>query len=85
MSNLIALQKEVCSRFLEVLRARNRTKLSVSEATGIPYSTLNRKLKGRGEFTLSELVVLADELRVHPSALLPESILVPHASHSEVA
>lgn len=80
MTNTIRVCDSVAERIAKAIATAKRTKVSVSEGTGIPYITINRKLKGRGEFSLSELVLIADELGVHPSELLPESIAQRHSS-----
>lgn len=48
-----------------------RTKRSVSDETGIPYPTLNRKLAAKTDFSFRELLALADALNVAPSAFTP--------------
>ena len=53
------------------LAAAGATKVALSEATGIPYPTLNRKLAAHRDFTLSELLSIAEALRVPPSSLIP--------------
>lgn len=48
-----------------------RSKQSLSDETGIPYSTLNRKLAAKTEFTFSELYAIASALGVSPAVLVP--------------
>lgn len=48
-----------------------RTNRSVSDETGIPYPTLNRKLAAKTEFRFSELLAIADALGVSPSRFTP--------------
>lgn len=38
----------------------------LAEASGIPRTTLQRKLKGAAEFTGGELIVLGDQMNVNP-------------------
>lgn len=57
-----------------------RTKVWVSDRTGIPYSTLNRKLAGKGDFTFSELLLIAEVLGVEPSAFTPPAFAQAVAS-----
>ena len=40
-----------------------RTKRAVADETGIPYPTLNRKISGKRDFTLSELLSIAEPTR----------------------
>ena len=53
------------------IKSTGRTKLWLSEDTGIPYSTLNRKLAGKGDFTFSELLLIAESLGVSPATFTP--------------
>lgn len=55
----------------EAIADSGRTKRSISDETGIPYPTLNRKLAAKGEFTFSELLSLAEALAVSPTAFTP--------------
>lgn len=48
-----------------------RSKQSISDETGIPYSTLNRKVAGKTEFLFSELYLIAEAVGVPPSAFTP--------------
>lgn len=69
MSNYLAGQ---VGRAVSVaLLDAGRTKRSISDETGIPYSTLNRKVAGKAEFSLSELLLIAEAIGTTPSALLP--------------
>lgn len=43
----------------------------LAAATGIPFSTLRRKLAAPEQFTMADLLVIAEALGVAPSALLP--------------
>ncbi|MBG6083281.1 helix-turn-helix domain-containing protein [Zhihengliuella flava] len=47
------------------------TKVAVSDETGIPYPTLNRKLAAKTEFSFRELLLLAEALNVEPSTFTP--------------
>lgn len=49
----------------------DRSKAWVAQATGIPYSTLGRKLLGRSEFNFSELLLIAEVLGVSPARFVP--------------
>ncbi|MDR2257026.1 MAG: helix-turn-helix domain-containing protein [Arthrobacter sp.] len=53
------------------------TKLAVSEASGIPYATLNRKLAAKADFGFRDLMTLAETLGVHPSAFIPPMFASP--------
>lgn len=54
-----------------------RSKRSVSDETGIPYPTLNRKLKAQTEFSFSELFLLAEALGVPPWTFTPGAFARP--------
>lgn len=45
----------------------------LAEQSGIPYSTLNRKLSGIGTFNMVEIFRIAQALQVEPVKLLPSS------------
>ncbi|WP_437582685.1 hypothetical protein ACSAGD_10505 [Paramicrobacterium sp. CJ85] len=48
-----------------------RTKKWTAEKSAIPTTTFNRKLRGGAEFTIGEVLRVADALSVHPYDLLP--------------
>ena len=47
------------------------TKRFVSEKSGMPYSSLNSKLKGYRGFDLDDILALAEAIGESPSELLP--------------
>lgn len=49
-----------------------RSQMWVSRKTGIPLTTLRRKLDGHSDFLLSEVAKIAMALERHPAELLPE-------------
>ena len=69
MSNSVA--ESVAKLVREAISESGRTKMSLSDKTGIPYPTLNRKLAGKTEFSFSELLELAEALGVSPAAFTP--------------
>lgn len=46
-------------------------KTAVSEKTGMPYSTLNSKLKGYSAFTVEELFKIAIAVNADPMDFMP--------------
>jgi len=48
-----------------------KSKSWLAEATGIPYSTLGRKLLGKTEFNFSELLSIAEALEISPARFVP--------------
>lgn len=72
MSNSPREVAEQCAAAVQsAISASGKTKLSISEHTGIPYATLNRKLAGKSEFTFAELFLLAEDLGVNPATFTP--------------
>ena len=55
----------------EAIADAGRSKTSVSDETGIPYPTLNRKTAGKSEFSFSELLLIAEALGVSPTRFTP--------------
>lgn len=53
-----------------LLAERGDTIIGLSEVTGIPISTLNRRMNGLSPFTVDELEVIAGHLKVSTAALL---------------
>lgn len=69
MINSVA--SEVGSVVDSAIKSAGRTKVSVSEESGIPYPTLNRKVAGKSEFSFTELLLIAECLGVSPSIFVP--------------
>lgn len=69
MINSVA--SEVGSIVESAIKSAGRTKVSVSEETGIPYPTLNRKVAGKSEFSFTELLLIAECLQVSPAEFVP--------------
>jgi hypothetical protein len=55
----------------QAILVSGKSKLAVSDATDIPRTSLHRKLKGTGEFTMSELYRIAVFIGVHPHTFEP--------------
>lgn len=55
----------------EAIADAGRSKTSLSDETGIPYPTLNRKVAGKTEFSFAELFLIAEALGVAPSMFTP--------------
>lgn len=45
-------------------------KTFLCEKTGMPYSTLNSKLRAYSSFTVAEIYAIADALKISPNPLL---------------
>jgi transcriptional regulator with XRE-family HTH domain len=66
---------EVARRIAATITNKNRSKLSVADAAGIPNTTFDRKLRGASHFTIDEVARVADALDIHPGKLFPPSLL----------
>jgi len=83
MSNVNAW---VGNRVDETIREKGMTKRFVSEKSGMPYSSLNSKLKGYRGFDLDDILALAEAIGESPSELLPPQFTkdVPALAEGEV-
>lgn len=58
------------------------TRTDLAARTGIAYSTLNRKLDGRSDFSVQELVSVAEAIGAEPlnfvQSLLKDALSAPH-------
>lgn len=83
MSNVNAW---VGNRVDEKNREKGMTKRFVSEKSGMPYSSLNSKLKGYRGFDLDDILALAEAIGEPPSELLPPQFTkdVPALAEGEV-
>jgi transcriptional regulator with XRE-family HTH domain len=70
MSNgdILGAIAEAVERAIRDSGLRRRT---IVEETGIPYSTLSRKLTGKTPFTLTELCLISEATGVSPSSFMP--------------
>lgn len=69
------LNEWITRKIQEALRKERRDKTWLSDQTGIPYSTLNRKMAGRAEFRFSELLTIAEVLNLAPQTFLPSGFV----------
>ena len=83
MSNVNAW---VGNRVDEKIHEKGMTKRFVSEKSGMPYSSLNSKLKGYRGFDLDDILALAEAIGESPSELLPPQFTkdVPALAEGEV-
>lgn len=65
---------------VSALDAKKRTKRWLSDQTGIPYPTLNRKLAGKSDLSLGELLTVAEALGVAPATFTPPAFRVERAA-----
>lgn len=67
------INRETASRVQSALDAAGRTPLAVSEQTGIPRTTLLRRLTGTSPFTIAELDLISVLLDVPVHSLIPST------------
>ena len=65
------MMRETAKAVQSALKDANRSKKSLSDETGIPYPTLNRKMAAQTEFRFSELLAISEALGVSPAAFTP--------------
>lgn len=58
----------------EAIKTAGETQNSIAWKTGISQATLRRRMKRGGDFTVEELIRIADALDIEPVLLFPESI-----------
>lgn len=66
----ITYQREVATQVADAIKSHDATAFAVSEGTGIPRSTLNRRLTGASAFTVAEVAAIAAFLEVDVRTLL---------------
>ncbi|KOA62598.1 hypothetical protein BBM1114_10805 [Bifidobacterium breve MCC 1114] len=59
------------------IQQKGLTKKFVSEKSGMPYSSLNSKIKGYRGFDLDDIVAIAEAINESPAALLPPQFTAP--------
>lgn len=55
----------------KIIKSKGITKRAVSEKSGMPYSSLNSKLKGYRSFTIDDIFAIAEALDEPPAKLCP--------------
>jgi transcriptional regulator with XRE-family HTH domain len=64
---------EVAGRVRAALAENDRTQAYLSRSTGIPITTLKRKLDGLADFTLRDIDRIARALKCPPKTLIPDA------------
>ncbi|MDU3736531.1 MAG: helix-turn-helix transcriptional regulator [Bifidobacterium scardovii] len=64
-------------RLENLIKSKGMTKKAVSEKSGMPYSSLNSKLKGYRGFDLDDILALSEAIGEPPSELLPPQFHSP--------
>lgn len=63
--------ERVAQLVAQAMVTAGKSKTWLAEQTGIPYSTLGRKLRAVSEFNYSETFRIAEALGIHPADLVP--------------
>jgi transcriptional regulator with XRE-family HTH domain len=67
----LELRLWISSRVEGLIKSKGMTKRAVSEKSGMPYSSLNSKLKGYRGFDIEDILALAEAINENPANLLP--------------
>ncbi|MCI1219139.1 MAG: helix-turn-helix domain-containing protein [Bifidobacterium sp.] len=59
------------NRVSDLIKSKGMTKRAISEKSGMPYSSLNSKLKGYRGFDVEDILALAEAIHEKPANLLP--------------
>ncbi len=70
------MERTVAAVMQAIARA-GLTKRALSERTGIPYTSLNRKLAGHTDLTLQEIFLIAEATGVAPAELVQPGVPSP--------
>lgn len=71
---------EVSKLVSNALTEASMSKLTLARESGIPYATLDRKIRGFTDFTISELFRVAKTLEVPLENLIPCTSALPAVS-----
>lgn len=66
--------QRVAAAVAQALDAAEASLNATAIATDIPYSTLRRKVRGAGDFTLPELLAIAEHVGVNPSVFFDAAL-----------
>lgn len=70
MDTTAAYSEAVAAAVREAMDAAGATRLGVAAATGIPRTTLGRRLLGTSSFTIAEVHAIASHLGIDPVSIL---------------
>jgi transcriptional regulator with XRE-family HTH domain len=65
------VRTDIARRVAKALLDSDKSKTQLARVTGIPYATLDRKLRGVTDFSVVELLRVADALGITPASLVP--------------
>lgn len=69
------LTQDLADKIAAEMTRKGMSQTRLAAQSGIPYSTLNRKLGGFGSFNMIEVYRIAKALGVEPVSLLPASFV----------
>lgn len=72
MVNINSTQTELVNRAIEDSKI---SLLAIANETGLSYSTLSRRTKGHGQWTTTEIYLIANAIRVPFMALVPVELV----------
>lgn len=67
---MVNTSNRVASAVSAAIESAGHTQVSIADATGIPRTTLIRRLRGQQPFTIAELDAIANTLGVHVTTFL---------------
>lgn len=66
--------KQISDKVASAIARNDRSLASVAEAVGIPKTTFNRKINGRTDFYMGELIAIAVTLGVGLDEFVPDNV-----------
>lgn len=79
-SMVTSIREETADKVAAAIGRSNLTRSEIAEKAFIPRTTLNRKIAGAGEFTLTEISSIALALGIDPAELLPRNFSLEKVS-----
>ena len=70
------IQKELIGLIGSAMEGSQLTARELAERSGIPFTTIARKLVGGGDFSFAEIYEIAQVLQLPPSHLVPRGSAV---------
>ncbi|MDR1214477.1 MAG: helix-turn-helix domain-containing protein [Propionibacteriaceae bacterium] len=66
-----SFRQDVARRVAQAMVAAGMSKTKLAQLACVPYATLDRKLRGGSDFSVIELMRIADVCSVRPHSLCP--------------
>lgn len=74
------INSEAAALLAEAIARSDMSRAEVAVQTGIPLTTLRRKLMGRAAINLEDISLIATALQIAPSRVLPASLIQDEAA-----